>query len=125
VVLSKADLPCGLSAGTIEALPARRVAVSTTTGAGLQDLRDVIVTTLGARDDWRDVPAISNVRHLAQIDRALEAFDRIDAAIEAGASEELVLAELAGARQALEEITGRRTPDDVLRHIFERFCIGK
>ena len=27
--------------------------------------------------------------------------------------------------RALEELTGKRTPDDVLEHIFERFCIGK
>jgi len=25
----------------------------------------------------------------------------------------------------LDEIVGRRTSEDVLRHIFERFCIGK
>jgi tRNA U34 5-carboxymethylaminomethyl modifying GTPase MnmE/TrmE len=29
------------------------------------------------------------------------------------------------ARRALEEVTGARTPDDVLAVIFERFCIGK
>jgi tRNA modification GTPase len=40
-------------------------------------------------------------------------------------SEEFVLADLQTARQTLEEITGRRTPDDVLAHIFSRFCIGK
>ena len=26
---------------------------------------------------------------------------------------------------ALEEMTGLKTTDDMLRHIFERFCIGK
>ena len=41
------------------------------------------------------------------------------------ASEELVLADLAGARRAFEEVTGKRTTDDVLRRIFERFCVGK
>ncbi|MEO8483842.1 MAG: tRNA uridine-5-carboxymethylaminomethyl(34) synthesis GTPase MnmE [Acidobacteriota bacterium] len=125
VVLSKSDLPCAIPLEVIAAWPARPMAVSTKTGDGLRALRDQIVATLGARDDWRDVPAISNVRHLAQIDQALEAFDRIDAAIQSGASEELVLAEMVEAREALEAITGHKTPDDVLRHIFERFCIGK
>jgi tRNA U34 5-carboxymethylaminomethyl modifying GTPase MnmE/TrmE len=41
------------------------------------------------------------------------------------ASEELVLADISGARSALEEVTGRRTTEDVLRRIFEKFCIGK
>jgi tRNA modification GTPase len=125
VVLSKCDLPAAIPPDVIAAWPDRPVEVSTRTGAGVPELRDRIVATLAARDDWRDVPAISNVRHLIQVDRALEAFDRIDAVIEAGAAEELVLAEIADAREALEAITGRTTPDDVLRHIFERFCIGK
>jgi tRNA U34 5-carboxymethylaminomethyl modifying GTPase MnmE/TrmE len=36
-----------------------------------------------------------------------------------------VLADLQDARAAFEEVTGRRTPEDVLEHIFTRFCIGK
>ena len=39
--------------------------------------------------------------------------------------EEFVLADLQDARAALEEITGRRAPEDLLAHIFARFCIGK
>ena len=39
--------------------------------------------------------------------------------------EEFVLADLQHARQALEEVTGRRAPEDLLAHIFSRFCIGK
>ena len=41
------------------------------------------------------------------------------------ASEELVLADIADARRALEEVTGKRTTEDLLRRVFERFCIGK
>jgi tRNA U34 5-carboxymethylaminomethyl modifying GTPase MnmE/TrmE len=36
-----------------------------------------------------------------------------------------VLADLQDARTALEEIAGRRTSDDLLAHIFSKFCIGK
>ena len=39
-------------------------------------------------------------------------------------SEEFVLADLQEARAALGEVTGKRASDDVLTHIFERFCIG-
>jgi len=42
-----------------------------------------------------------------------------------GATEELVLAELTDAREALEALTGKRTSDDLLRHIFSTFCVGK
>jgi tRNA modification GTPase len=40
-------------------------------------------------------------------------------------SEEFLLADLQEARIALEEVTGARTSDDVLSHIFSTFCIGK
>ena len=50
---------------------------------------------------------------------------RAEAALAAGATEELVLTDLVAARRALEEITGRRTPEDLLAHIFGKFCIGK
>jgi len=40
-------------------------------------------------------------------------------------SEEFPLLDLQEAAHALQEITGQRTSDDLLRHIFERFCIGK
>ncbi len=40
-------------------------------------------------------------------------------------SEEFVLADLQEARAALEEIAGERAPDELLSHIFTRFCIGK
>jgi tRNA modification GTPase len=75
-----------------------------------------------------DPPAITNLRHLALLERAHEALSRARAAAGAGGDtlpEEFVLADLQDARAALEEISGRRTSEDVLSHIFSRFCIGK
>ena len=39
--------------------------------------------------------------------------------------EEFLLVDLQAARAHFDEIVGARTPDDVLRQIFERLCIGK
>jgi tRNA U34 5-carboxymethylaminomethyl modifying GTPase MnmE/TrmE len=39
--------------------------------------------------------------------------------------EEFVLADLQQAQAALDEVSGRRAPDDLLNHIFSRFCVGK
>ena len=101
------------------------VKVSALTGVGLNDLRRRLASALTDREELRDPPAISNVRHLALVDAAREALERAGESLTAGATEELVLAELAAARRALEEITGRRTADDVLEHIFNSFCVGK
>jgi tRNA modification GTPase len=106
----------------------RGVSVSAVTGEGLDELRRAIVAAVADVEPLRDPPAITNTRHAVLLERAAEALARARraAAPANGAlSEEFVLIDLQDARAALEEITGRRTPNDVLAHIFERFCIGK
>jgi len=105
---------------------AKGIPVSATTGAGLDDLRRTICSALDL--DVRERPEITNVRHISLVQRAHDALDRArTAARAAGASmsEEFVLADLQDARAAFEEVTGRRAPEDLLAHIFARFCIGK
>lgn len=102
-----------------------RMRVSATSGAGLDELRSAIVTSLSGVDQWRDTPAVSNQRHLQCAEDARAAIKRASDAAAAGATEEIVLVELTEARTALETLTGRRTPDDVLAHIFSHFCVGK
>jgi tRNA modification GTPase len=101
--------------------------VSAATGAGLDALRTAIVVALsgGSDEDWRDTPMLSNLRHLQQVDQALTAVDRGLEGLRQGATEELVLAELGDARDALESLVKARSSDDLLAHIFSRFCIGK
>jgi tRNA modification GTPase len=128
VVVNKCDLPRAWSADALQAAgvaPADVVEVSAVRGDGLARLRQRIARALTDRDHWRDPPAVSNVRHMKLLDVAGAAVHCAREALAAGATEELVLVELGSARQALEAITGRRTPDDVLHHIFGRFCIGK
>jgi tRNA modification GTPase len=101
------------------------VAVSAQTGEGLAALRQAIVRALTASEPLRDSPAITNTRHVALLEEARGAIDRGRQAASAAAPEEFIAADLQQARERLDEIVGRRTSEDVLRHIFERFCIGK
>ncbi len=120
IVLNKTDLPAGRK-------HPYDVAVSAATGQGLDDLCRRIVTELDV-DLLRDRPAITNVRHVALVERAHAALSRArQAAMTYGGSmsEEFVLADLSDARAALEEVCGRRAPEDLLEHIFSKFCIGK
>jgi tRNA modification GTPase len=48
-----------------------------------------------------------------------------DAAASAPMPEEFVLSDLQAARMRFDEIVGVRTTEDVLTHIFDKFCIGK
>ena len=118
VVLNKSDLPA------MATEPG--VAISARTGAGLDELIAAIAKNpfLGLPDQ-RDQPAVTNVRHTVLLARAHAALLRATEALAGEVSEEFPLLDLQEAAHALQEITGRRTSDDLLRHIFERFCIGK
>lgn len=105
--------------------PADVIEVSVATGAGMEALRRAILRRLTDREEWRDPPAVSNARHLARLGEARTAVGEATELLQAGASEELIIAALTPAREALDAIVGRRTPDDVLHHIFSRFCLGK
>jgi tRNA modification GTPase len=119
VVANKADRP--LAWRRDEA-----VSVSATMGDGLDALRRAIIETLGGGEPLRDSAAISNVRHATLLERARRHLAQAgDAACEARTPEEFLLADLHAARASLSEVVGAHTSEDVLQHIFERFCIGK
>jgi len=103
------------------------VDVSAVTGEGLDELRHRMVKALDI-EPRAERPAITNLRHIDLVTRSREALVRArEAALfpHGAWPEECVLADLQEARGALEEVTGRRTPDQLLEHIFSRFCIGK
>ena len=106
------------------AIDADLLPVSALTGEGIERLRDGMLAGLAA-STGRDVPAVTNLRHVDLLTRARDLLERGREAAAGGAPEEFVLADLNEARALLEEITGRRTPEDVLARIFETFCIGK
>ncbi len=101
--------------------------VSAKTLSGIPELRERLVAALDV-ERLRDSPDITNVRHVDLVQRAHDALIRARAAAfsdNGSLSEEFVLIDLQDARNAFEEISGRKTPDDVLEHIFSRFCVGK
>ncbi|HET9469393.1 MAG TPA: hypothetical protein VFO48_13305, partial [Vicinamibacterales bacterium] len=127
IVSHKSDLP---KAWTSADLRAPSVAVSSKTGNGLDVLRREIRAALegGNPATARDTAAVTNVRHAALLERAHAAMRRAADALDAPGgpvAEEFVLTDLQDARASLEEVTGKRTSEDLLRHIFSRFCIGK
>ena len=113
------------------ALDEATVAVSARTGAGLDALRAALLRVAG----W-DAATGGDTVFLAR-ERQLDALRRAqahlaDAAARAdlehgygNAQLELFAEELRLAAQALAEITGEFSADDLLGRIFSRFCIGK
>jgi tRNA modification GTPase len=119
VVANKVD--AGAGSAWPDAIP-----VSAKTGTGIADLRGAMARALTREESLRDTAVISNVRHVALLEEAREHLRRALAAARVGDTpEEFLLTDLQAARTRFDEIVGTRTTEDVLRNIFERFCIGK
>jgi tRNA modification GTPase len=100
------------------------VAVSALTGQGLDDLRALLRVLAGQRD-FGEGTFTARRRHIDAIERAFGHFRAGCEALEQARAGELLAEELRLAHDALGEVTGRVTPDDLLGRIFAEFCIGK
>ena len=132
IVVNKCDLPARVGRERVST-PPRKVRVAGTPSSSDQRL-DRLRTrrcdrgnraSVGRGRDQRDRPAVTNLRHAMLLERARAALLQATSALEGSISEEFPLLDLQEAGHALQEITGRRTTDDLLQHIFKNFCIGK
>jgi tRNA modification GTPase len=123
IVVNKCDLPAAWDSRGLRPDPV--VPISVKTATGLDDLIAAIARVLSAEQSSRDRPAVTNLRHAMLLQRARAALLQATDALEGSISEEFPLLDLQEAGHALQEITGRRTTDDLLQHIFKNFCIGK
>ena len=104
----------------------RVVPISARTGEGLGELKRMIETLfLGPSLEASDGLIITNLRHRLALERAMSGLDQALASVGDGAQPEFVAVDLRGASDALGEIVGDITSDDILNRIFSEFCIGK
>jgi tRNA modification GTPase len=98
--------------------------VSARTGAGIDDLRDTI-RRLAGYQDLGEGAFTARRRHVDAIARAHEHFERGKKALANDKAGELFAEDLRLSHEALGEVTGAMTGDDLLGRIFSEFCIGK
>jgi len=116
IVWSKADV------NPHPALP-HALAVSGSTGAGVDVLREEILSALWSGGTPAAVSSVS-ARHADALRRAVEALERATEAAQMSTIE-VVSGELGLTLEALGEITGEAAGPELLDAIFRRFCIGK
>lgn len=100
------------------------IRLSATAGDGIDELRTRLRELAGYRD-LGEQTVTARRRHLDALRRAHEHFDAGRLALTDQQAGELFAEELRLAHQALGEITGTTTSDDLLGMIFSEFCIGK
>ncbi len=122
LVRNKCDLS-NEAHGYIDGKPAT-ITLSATTGLGMDTLRNCLKATMGY-DSTTEGGFIARRRHLHALKNAANSLDAATEQLHGAAAGELVAEDLRQAQQALNEITGEFTSDDLLGRIFSSFCIGK
>lgn len=134
LVRNKIDLPPKLNAEALRAAIGAPTAGSTPpivevcclSGTGLEALKDAIKELIWAGEVKAEMLQVMiNSRHQDALHRARLATERALAALRAGASLELAALDLRIAVNAIGEIVGKTTTEDLLDLIFSQFCIGK
>jgi tRNA modification GTPase len=128
VAMNKNDLPRRLNPRDLgEHLPgAPLIPVSALDHSGIDRLEEAIRDlVLDGRQDSSAEILLSNLRHKQALERAREGLEQALEASRANLSAEFISVDLGRALQALGEIVGETTSEDILERIFSQFCIGK
>lgn len=129
MVINKSDLSLKIS---IEEVRERSqespvVSISALRNEGIEDLKQAIYTTLIQRcvRSTPDHMIVANVRHKTALAQSRGSLINAMKGIEERISLEFIAFDIRSALDALGEVAGETTTEEVLDRIFERFCIGK
>jgi tRNA modification GTPase len=103
------------------------VSISALKNKGIEDLKKAIYHSLIHRE-IRATPEhliVANIRHKNALAQAKDNLLSALKGLEEGTSLEFIAFEIRSALEALGEMVGETTTEEVLNRIFEQFCIGK
>lgn len=126
IVCNKTDLPNQLVLpDELQKVP--YLSISTATGEGIDVLKQTIFETFlhGKSLDSRNLIFLSKSRHRDALVRVSSSLKSLYNSPEKISQGELVAIDLREALDALGQVTGETTTDDILDLIFSQFCIGK
>ncbi|MWP61313.1 tRNA uridine-5-carboxymethylaminomethyl(34) synthesis GTPase MnmE [Gilliamella sp. Pas-s25] len=123
VIRNKADLT-GEALGYSEVNGYSLIQLSARTGEGMTLLRDHLKQVMGFSSSTEG-GFLARRRHLQALEKAAEHLNNGKYQLITFHAGELLAEELRLAQEALSEITGEFTSDDLLGRIFSSFCIGK
>jgi tRNA modification GTPase len=129
VIINKSDLPLKISQEEIKKQFQQDpiVFISCLKNDGIENLKKTIYNSLIQRE-VRASPEhmiVANLRHKNALDQAKEALLLGLEGLEKVTSLEFIAFEIRSALEALGDLAGETTNEEILNRIFEQFCIGK
>ena len=128
LILNKTDLPVVTTSSTLLAhCPEKRVVeTAIPEGEGLDTLKTVVCDELlGGELVVGESPIVTNARHQDALRRAHDGLNYVIESLVNGMPPELVAVDLRISLDALGDIVGKTTTEDILDRIFSQFCVGK
>jgi tRNA modification GTPase len=128
VAINKNDLPQRLNLQDLaEKMPQTPlISISALHHSGMERLEEAIrLAALNGRLECPSEILLSNIRHKKAMEEAHEALREALESLQENRSPEFITLDLSRALQALGEIVGETTSEDILNRIFSQFCIGK
>ena len=100
--------------------------ISAKTGLGVETVKSALRAQLvsGGFEAAESV-TVTNIRHRDALRRAGESLGQALESVNCGMAGEFISIDVRAAADALGEITGAITTDEILGRIFSEFCIGK
>ena len=99
--------------------------VSALSGEGIESLRTGLLKAVLASNVGEASVVVTSARHRDALSRARKSLEYALDTLRSGKSGEFVALDLRAGLNALGEITGEITSEDILNNIFSKFCIGK
>jgi len=127
LVLNKCDLPLKINEGMLsdKFKSLIQVHISALYGKGIEKLETIISNCLLGKETPEGPSFVPALRHKQALEKAYQAANRIKEAISSQLPPVFISVDVQEALDALGEIVGETTPEDVLDYIFNQFCIGK
>lgn len=99
--------------------------ISAKNGAGIDELKSLLVSTQNINVTDQNNTLVTNLRHYEALLDAQRALDRVEDGLTAGIPTDLVSQDIREAMYHLGSIVGEIDTDEILGNIFSKFCIGK
>lgn len=128
IVINKIDLPSRLEEEELARLlnGLHIVRISALTGEGIDRLLSTIRERVLESDlDAATSPLIPNLRHKKALEEASRYFRSAALNIREGSPMEIIAVELTSGLEALGEIVGETSNEEIYDRIFSQFCLGK
>jgi tRNA modification GTPase len=125
-ILNKIDIEQKVDLSKLDKV-GRWIEISAKENIGIAKMEEEIYSYIvsGKVEDSSETLVITNIRHRSALVKTKEAIENIFETINVGLPMDLIAVDLKEALDALSEVTGEISSEDVLDHIFSNFCVGK